>query len=113
MLAAPAAAIRLPGTDAVTVVSAGGVGASGEPFHCTTHTAGQLAPVTVSVKAGEPAVAEAGTIVVIAGREVATMLNGCGKERPAPVESLTSTVAAPIVRSAAAGITAVSVVELT
>src|ERR1017187_6943715 len=113
MLAAPAAAIRLPGTDAVTVVSAGGGVGRGEPFHCTTHPAGQLAAVTVSVKAGEPAVAEAGTIVVIAGREVATMLNGCGKERPAPVESLTSTVAAPVARSAAAGMAAVSVVEPT
>src|ERR1019366_9595536 len=111
MLAAPAAAIRLPGTDAVTVVSAGCVVASGEPFHCTTHTAGQLAPVTVSVKAAEPAVAAVGEIVAIAG--VAPMGNDCGNERPVPVESLTTTVAAPVVRSAVAGIAAVSVVELT
>ena len=41
------------------------------------------------------------------------MGNGCASERPAPVESLTCTVAVPGVRSAAAGITAVSVVELT
>src|ERR1017187_4011076 len=113
MLAAPADAIRLPGTDAVTVVSDGCAVVSGVPFHCTTHPAGQLAPVTVSVKAGEPAVAEVGAIMVIAGSALATMLNGCGNERPAPVESLTCTVAAPIVRSAAAGITAVSVVEMT
>ena len=41
------------------------------------------------------------------------MGNGCASERPAPVESLTCTVAVPAVRSEAAGIAAVSVVELT
>src|ERR1035437_9234656 len=67
MPAAPAPASRFPGRDAVTVGSDGCVVASGEPFHCTTHPAGQLAPVTVSVKAAEQAVAEGGGIVAIAG----------------------------------------------
>src|SRR5450759_1658936 len=109
MLAGPAVAIRFPGTDAITVVSVECVVVSGEPFHCTTHPAGQLAPVTVSVRAGEPAVAEVGASVVIAG--AAMIGNGCGSERPAPAESLTCTVATPGVRSREAGITAVSIVE--
>jgi hypothetical protein len=113
MLAVPAAPIRLPGTDAVKVVSDGCVVASGAPFHCTTHPVGQLAPAMVSVKPGAPAVTEDGAIVAIAGGGIATMENGCTSDRPAPVESLTCTVAAPDVRSAAAGITAVSIVELT
>ena len=53
----------------------------------------------------------AGTIVPIDG--AATMGNGCPSERPAPVESITCTVAAPAVRSEAAGIAPVSAVELT
>src|ERR1039458_1835362 len=42
----------------------------------------QLAPVTVSVKAAEPAVAEVGEIVAIAGE--AKMANDCANERPVP-----------------------------
>jgi len=111
MPAEPAVAIMLAGTGAVTVVSDGCDVVSGEPFHCTTHPVGQLATLMVSVKAPEPAVAEVGVIVLMAG--AATMGNSCGSERPAPLESFTCTVAVPGVRSMAAGITAVSVVELT
>src|ERR1035437_191466 len=41
MPAAPAPESGFPGKRAVAIVPAGCVGASGEPFHCTTHPAGQ------------------------------------------------------------------------
>src|SRR6185369_15558182 len=104
MLAVPAVEIRLAGTAAVTVVSDGCDVFSGAPFHCTTHPAGQFAPLTVKVKAGEPAIADVGAMVPIDG--AATMGNGCASERPAPVESITCNEAVPAIRSEVAGIAA-------
>ena len=45
------------------------------PFHCTTEVLMKLLPVTVSVNAAPPAIAEFGVRVVIAGTGV-VMVNG-------------------------------------
>lgn len=68
MLALPAAEIKLAGTSAVTCVALKNVVASGVPFHCTVAPERKLVPVTVSVKAGLPALAEFGASDVMAGR---------------------------------------------
>ncbi len=64
-LALPAAAIRLAGTAALNCVALANVVANGDPFHCTVEPERKPVPVTVSVKAGPPAVAELGARVAM------------------------------------------------
>ena len=66
-LALPAAATKLAGTCAVNFVALTKLVLSAVPFHCTTAPETKPVPLTVSVKAGPPAVAEFGLSDVIAG----------------------------------------------
>src|ERR1035441_8059598 len=59
-LALPAAATRFAGTAAVTCAVLTNVVASADPFHSTVDAGAKYAPLTVSVKAGAPAVTDAG-----------------------------------------------------
>jgi hypothetical protein len=71
--ALPALAIKLAGTAAVSCVPLTTVVVSAVPFHCTVEELKKSVPLTVSVKAGPPAVAEAGLRLVIVGTGTATV----------------------------------------
>jgi hypothetical protein len=83
-LALPAVAIRLAGTAAVNRVALVNVVASGEPFHCTVSLETKPVPVTVSVMAGPPAVAELGAMAVMARDGVIGWLRMANAEGPFP-----------------------------
>src|ERR1700681_3858745 len=70
----PAVAIRLAGTAALNCVALIIVVARGDPFHCTVEPERNPVPVTVSVKAGPPAVTELGAMAVIATEGVIAWL---------------------------------------
>jgi hypothetical protein len=72
-LALPALAIKLAGTAAVSCVPFTTVVVSAVPFHCAVEELKKSVPLTVSVKAGPPAVAEAGLRLVIVGTGTATV----------------------------------------
>src|ERR1051326_9211909 len=69
--AAPAAATSAALIEACSRVPFTQVVVRLEPFHCTTTRLLKLAPFTVSVKAAEPAVADPGERLLIAGKPAA------------------------------------------
>ena len=87
----PASVISPAATEAVNCVAPTRVVGSGEPFQSTTAPEANPLPFTVSVKAGPPAIALAGTSELITGGalmvKVALFVT--------PLESLTITVAVP------------------
>ena len=86
-----------------------------DPFHRTTDPFTKLVPVTVRVKAAEPAAAVAGLRLVIVGAGfVDLIVNETALEVPPPGAGLrTVTLAVPVVTISVAGIKAVSCVPLT
>jgi len=65
MLAVPGAAIKLAGTEALNCVPLMYVVGKAVPFHCTVDPVTNPVPLTVSVNAGIPAVADGGLKLVI------------------------------------------------
>lgn len=112
-LAVPAEAISLAGIATVSCVALTNVVARALPFHCTVEPLTNPLPLTVSVKAAPPAVAEFGLSVVMAGvgllmvkvRELALPPPGAGL--------FTVTLAVPAAAMSLAGIAAVNCVALT
>jgi hypothetical protein len=72
IVAVPAVAISAAVIGAVNWVAETNVVLRLEPFHCTTESLTKLPPLTVSVNAGPPAVAEAGLRLLIEGGETPT-----------------------------------------
>ena len=86
MVAEPVVATRLAATVAVNCVALTNVVASAVEFHCTTAPEAKPVPLTVSVKAGPPAVATFGL------RDVITCIAAMVKVAPADVTPFSTTV---------------------
>jgi hypothetical protein len=115
-VAVPAVTISEASIAAVSWVAETYVVVRFEPFHWTTEPLMKLLPFTVSVKAGPPAVAEAGLrpVVVGTGLLAALIVKVWAFEVPPPGAGLnTVTVAVPAVTMSEAVIAAVSWVEET
>jgi hypothetical protein len=98
MLAVPALAMRLAGTGAVSWVELTNAVVSADPFHWMTALDAKLLPVTASVKAGPPAVAEFGLNVVIAG--AALIVNCAGPDVTPPELTVILTFPALAIKAA-------------
>jgi hypothetical protein len=72
----PRSAIRLADTDAVNCEVLTNTVGSAAPFHCTVSVERIPVPLTVSVKAAPPAVAELGLNPLIAGGSVTVRVTG-------------------------------------
>jgi hypothetical protein len=84
-VALPAVAMSVAGMAAVSVVAEPKVVGRTLPFHWTTELVMKFVPVTVSVKAGPPAVADEGLIPLVVGTGLAaTIVNVCPFEVPPP-----------------------------
>ncbi len=79
-----------------------------DPFHRTTEPATKLLPLTVSVKAGPPAVAEEGLRLVVVGTGLLIVKVRAPEVPPPGVGLNTVTEAVPAVAMSAAVIAAVS-----
>jgi hypothetical protein len=110
-LAVEALAIRLAGTVAVNCVALTKTVERPVPFHCTVSPERKFEPVTVSVNAAPPTVAEVGLSVVSTGPG-GLIVNGLCVETRLP-EFATVTLALPALAIKLAGTAAVSCVALT
>jgi hypothetical protein len=110
-LALPAEAIRLAGTVALSWVALIKLVAIGDPFHSTFHPLTKPEPLTVSVKAAPPAMAEPGLSPAITGG-AGLMVNVAAFDKPPPGLS-TVTLALPGEAISLAGMAALSWVALT
>src|SRR5205823_212291 len=112
-VAVPAAAMSAAEIAAVSCVAETYVVARSAPFHRTTALVTKFVPVTVSVKAGPPAVAEVGVSPVDVGTGLlgAAIVNVCGLDVPPPGAGLEIvTVADPAAAMSAAEMAADSCV---
>jgi hypothetical protein len=111
--AAPAAGKSPARIAAVNCVELTNVVARLAPFHCTTEPEIKLLPVTVNVKAPDPAAAEAGRIDAIDGVPFAVIAKETPLLTPPPgVELKTVTAAVPAAVRSPATIAAVNCVGL-
>jgi len=106
----PFEAISDAGICAVREVEETKVVASGLPFHATCEEATKLVPVTVSVNAGPPAVANAGESAVTVGSGLFVVKTVALDVPPPGARFTTVTEAAPAVARLAAGTAACSLV---
>jgi hypothetical protein len=111
MFTEPAVARRLAGTVAVRLVVLTNVVVNAVLPHCTVAPETKFVPVTVRVNAALPAVTESEERPVIVGAPGALIVNDAPKD--APAESVTVTVAEPVVAIRLAGTVAVRLVALT
>src|ERR1041385_5583741 len=95
----PAAVRRLAGTCAVNCVELMKAVASGWPFQTTCEPFTRFAPVTVSVNAGDPTVADEGLRLVIDGPGVTVKVSAFVRT-PSAVRTVTGAVPAAATRSA-------------
>ncbi len=110
-LALLALAIRLAATAAVNCVELTKVVVSGVPFHCTTAPARKFVPLTVSVNAAPPAVAEIGLRLVMVG--VGAVSGNAIAADGLPPVLIAVIFALPALAIKLAGTAAVNCVELT
>jgi hypothetical protein len=111
MLTLPCVAIRLAVTAAVSCVALTSVVGSAVPFQSTVAPERKPVPLTVSVKAGPPAVAEVGLRLVITG--AAGLIVKVAAADEAPPGFITTTLATPAAEIRFAGTAAVNCVALT
>jgi hypothetical protein len=110
-LVVPATAMSAAMIAAVTCVLLTNVLVRLEPFHCTVDVLTKLVPLTVSVNAAPPAVAEAGLRLVIVGAGLLIENSRGGDPLPSGFETVTCAV--PAVAMSDAGIVASNCVLLT
>jgi hypothetical protein len=110
IVALPALAISLAEIEAVSWLALPKVVGRSAPFQRTRDEEMKLLPLTVSVKAAPPAVAEVGLMLVIAGTEFAAVIVKVTElEIPPPGDGLkTVTAALPALAISLAGIAAVT-----
>jgi hypothetical protein len=108
--ALPALAISVAGIEAVSWLPLAKVVGRLDPFQRTTDDEMKLLPLTVSIKAGPPAVTDEGLMPVMAGTGFeAVIVNAIEFDAPPPGDGLkTVIVALPALAMSLAGIEAVS-----
>jgi hypothetical protein len=76
-VAVPGAVIKPAGTEAINCVALTNVVGNAEPFHCTIDPVTKPVPLTASVNADAPAVAEGGFKPVIPRGPIIAICAGC------------------------------------